>query len=337
MFRRSGRRVHAAHWGYDGSLPVPRSGKRLSRGNSFVVAAVVVDLPFLDRPVALPVLTRLWRKGGPTKTTLARHLIEIIAAAAGERVVHVVADAAYICTELRRLPDQVTLTGPLPRKASLWQVHPDLDDPPRMRGRGRPRVAGDRIGTPAQLAAVTPGRAVTVTRYGRTTTVTMHEQRCLWRGVFGARPVRVLVVVEPGQPVLALVTTDMTTPAAAIVERYAGRWSIEVAFSDAKNNTGVGEARNRTRQAVQRTVPFGLLTQSIVIVWYQLAGHHPGVARERRHRAPWYTTKKYPSYADMIGKLRRLLIAAQFLPEVPCQPTADEIRAVRLAWAQAAA
>jgi hypothetical protein len=61
------------------------------------------------------------------------------------------------------------------------------------------------------------------------------------------------------------------------------------------------------------------------------------VARERRHRAPWYTTKTCPSYADMIGKLRRVRIAAQYLPEVPHQPTPDEIRAVHLAWAQAAA
>jgi len=46
MFRRCGRRVYAAHWGYDGSLKVPRGGKRLPRGNCFVVAAVVVELPF---------------------------------------------------------------------------------------------------------------------------------------------------------------------------------------------------------------------------------------------------------------------------------------------------
>jgi hypothetical protein len=63
MFRRSDRRMHAAHWGYDGSLKVPKSGKRLSRGNNFVAAAAVVDLPFLNRPIALPVLTQLWRKG----------------------------------------------------------------------------------------------------------------------------------------------------------------------------------------------------------------------------------------------------------------------------------
>jgi len=121
------------------------------------------------------------------------------------------------------------------------------------------------------------------------------------------------------------------------VERYAGRWSIEVAFEDGKQITGVGEARNRTRRAVERTVPFGLYTQSIVIIWYHLAGHHPSVVRDRRHRAPWYTTKRHPSYLDMIVKLRRVLIAAQYLPEVPDQPTHEEVRSVQLAWAQAVA
>jgi len=154
--------------------------------------------------------------------------------------------------------------------------------------------------------------------------------------VFGARPVRVLVLTEPRKPDLALVTTDLATPLAGIVERYAGRWAIEVAFEDAKQITGVGEARNRTRRAVERTVPFGLYTQSVVIIWYHLAGHHPSVVRDRRDHAPWYATKRHPSYLDMIVKLRRVLIAAQYQPEVPDQPTPDEIRAVRLAWAQAA-
>jgi hypothetical protein len=199
------------------------------RGNTFVVAAVVVMLPFLDRPIALPVLARLWRKGGPAKTAIARELIETIAAHVRGRTVHVVADGAYLCTELRRLPPHVTLTGPLRSNASLWHVHPDLDNPPRLRGRGRPRVYGARIGTPDDLAAATPGVSVTVNRYARSSTIQVHHQRCLWRGVFGARPVWVLILVEPGKPGLALVTTDLTTPVAAIVERYAGRWSIEVA------------------------------------------------------------------------------------------------------------
>jgi hypothetical protein len=335
MFRRWGRKVHGAYWGYDGSVKAPPNTAKISRGNSFVVAAIVVQLPFLDRPVALPVMMRLWHRGSAPKTVLARRLVHLVANAAPGRLLHMVADGAYACGEMRDLPQQATVTAPMPRHASLWHVHPDVDNPPLLRRRGRPRVVGARIGTPAQLATATPGVAMPATRYGRTATITVHEQRCRWRGVFGSRPVRAILITEPGQKPLALITTDMHSPAVTIIERYASRWSIEVAFYEAKNTTGVGEARNRTINAVERTVPFGLLVQSMVIVWYHLAGHHPSVVADRHGRAPWYTTKTHPSYMDMIGKLRRVLIAAQYLPDLPHQPTRDEIRAVHLAWAQA--
>lgn len=67
---------------------------------------------------------------------------------------------------------------------------------------------------------------------------------------------------------VALITTDLAASATAIVERCATRWSIEVAFEDAKQITGVGEARNRTEAAVRRTVPFGFISQGIVMIWY---------------------------------------------------------------------
>ena len=64
---------------------------------------------------------------------------------------------------------------------------------------------------------------------------------------------------------LALVATDLTNLAEQIVGRYTSRWSIETAFFDACQSLGVGAARNRTRLAVQRTVPFGLLAYTLVI------------------------------------------------------------------------
>lgn len=340
MFKRWGRKVHAAHWGYDGSLKIPRGGKKLSKGNTFVVAAVVVMLPFLDRPVALPVLTRLWRKNGPVKTLLAREMIEILAAHRRGRVLHVVGDCAYVCRQVYGrdgLPRGVTLTGTMPRHASLAQVHPYFDQPRPPGTRGRVRRIGEKIGTPADLAHAVSGRKHTVTRYGRTSTITVHEQRCLWPGVFRCHPIRVLLIIEPGQPTISLATTDLITGTSEIIERYAGRWSIEVTFAEAKNTTGAGEARNRTRHAVERTVPFALFTHSIVIIWYHIAGHHPSVVREHRARSPWYTTKHQPSYQDMLIKLRRVIIAAQFSPGAPSPPTPEQINAVHLAWAQAAA
>jgi hypothetical protein len=207
-----------------------------------------------------------------------------------------------------------------------------------MRGRrGRPRTRRTKIGTPDQIADTTEAQTVAATRYGRTRTISLHERRCLWYGVFRSHPVRVIVIREPRRPGLALTTTDPGTPAVQLIERYASRWAIEIAFSDAKHLTGVREARNRTRLAVERTVPFGLFAQSLVIVWYHLAGHHPTVVTERRRRARWYATKSQSSYQDMLVKLRRVLIAAEYRADPQVDPTPEQIRTIRLAWADAAA
>ena len=89
---------------------------------------------------------------------------------------------------------------------------------------------------------------------------------------------------------------------------------------------GVGEARNRTRRAVERTVPFGLICFSVVTVWYALHGHAPHDVASHRTRARWYTTKTEPSYDDMTVKLRRVIIAARFRSPCPELATPQETR-----------
>lgn len=51
----------------------------------------------------------------------------------------------------------------------------------------------------------------------------------------------------------------------------------------------------------------------------------------------WYATKTHPSYQDMLVKLRRVLIAAQYRADPVADPTPEQIQAIRLAWADAAA
>jgi len=72
---------------------------------------------------------------------------------------------------------------------------------------------------------------------------------------------------------LAIHLVGDVSAAEDLVGRYASRWGIEQAFADARQIVGVGEARNRTRRAVERTVPFGLICFSVVTVWYALHGH----------------------------------------------------------------
>jgi len=329
LFRRTGRKVHATAWCYDGSVRTPPGVPRLGFGNCFVIAAVVIDLPFRSRPMCLPIMARLWRRDAPgtgrhnrrapagagkaTKGALARQMINMIAAAIPDRQIHVVADAGYATGDWRALPATVSVTTRARRNASFAQI-----PPPSAPGKpGRPLLYGTKL-TLRDVSA--HPRPATARCYGRTLTLTITDTLCRWRGVFGPQHLRVITVTDTTtNQALALTTTDLTATATQIIERYASRWAIEVAFTDAKTHTGVGEARNRTRNAVERTVPFGLYTVSIVITWYALHGHHPNDVADRRAQAPWYRTKTEPTYQDMIVKLRRTLILHRFHATSPHQ------------------
>ena len=191
----------------------------------------------------------------------------------------------------------------------------------------------------AGLAQSNVFMSATVTRYGATTTVSVAVIRCLWYGVFGPKEVQVVFVRDKSKTGydVALVTTDLSASPAQVIERYASRWSIEVAIEDAKQLGGVGQARNRLRAAVERTVPFALAVNTVAICWYATAGYHPDDVQAVRTLAPWYRSKAHPSVLDMLAKLRRVIIAAQCRHEDPQPPSPQEITILRLAWEDVAA
>ncbi len=269
--------------------------------------------------------SRLW---------LARRMAAAIAGALPGRDIHVAADSAYAGGELKKLPPRVTWTTRLRKDAALYQL-----PPARTGKRGRPREKGDRLPCLVQLAATTAFTQVTVTRYGKTAAIQAAAVTCLWHSVFGTRPVTVVLIRDKSKTGydLALVTTDADASAAAVIERYAGRWSVEVAIEDSKQIFSAGQARNRTARAVERAIPFQLACQAIAVTWYATAGHDPADVEDHRARAPWYITKAQPSTADMAAKLRRVLIAAKFQASRPDQPTPEEINVIRLAWESPAA
>jgi DDE superfamily endonuclease len=335
LCKRTGRKVHAIGWFHDGSAKGPH---QVGLGNNWVIAAIVVTLPFCSRPVALPVLARLVHKdikpAPASRLVLARQMTAALARALAGRDIHVVADAAYAGKELARLPATVTWTTRLRKNAALHEL-----PGPRTGKRGRPRLKGKRLPSLGMLAGQMTFTPVTVRRYGKTATVHAAAITCLWHGVFGSRPVQMVLIRDRTQTAcdLALATTDLAASPAQIIERYASRWSIEVAVQDAKQIFGTGQARNRLAAAVHRTLPFTLACQSLAIIWYATAGHHPADVDDHRTRAPWYRTKTEPSTADMTAKLRRVLIAAKYRPVHPGEPTPAEIHTIRLAWDGAAA
>ncbi|MEV6735810.1 GNAT family N-acetyltransferase [Streptomyces sp. NPDC051104] len=146
LFKRHGKKVHGAAWQHDGAA---KGSRPVGRGTCFVVVGIVVQLPFVARPVCLPVIARLWRpKQEQSKVDLAASMIRLLAACHYARRIHVVADAAYHGRALRDLPATCTFTTRLPASAVLY----DLAPPPTGR-RGRPALKGQRLGMAKDLAA----------------------------------------------------------------------------------------------------------------------------------------------------------------------------------------
>src|SRR5690349_24611253 len=137
LFKRSGKKVFGVAWHHDGAAKGP---KPIGFGNCWVVAGIVVPvvpLPFLCRPVCLPVLARLWRPRQTGKIAHARELAELIAARYPDRHVHVVGDAAYVGERLRDVDDRITWTSRLKVTSVLHEL-----PPPRTGRSGRPRTRG---------------------------------------------------------------------------------------------------------------------------------------------------------------------------------------------------
>jgi hypothetical protein len=320
VFARAGRKVHGAVWHHDSSA-APGGGFRF--GNCFVVVGLVVRIPALgERAWCLPVLFRLWRptpkatkarpkpRRRPSQPDLAAILIGKVAERHPDRRVDAVGDSAFGCRAMAALPEHVTLTSRLRANAVIH-----APAPPKTGKRGRPRVKGARLGNPGEIAArakASDWRRVSVPGRGEALVLVVGG---LWHSVFGPRAVSVVIVRELTDTEgyrIALISTDVAANAAEIVARYADRWSIEVCFQDAKHTVGVGEARNRVPKAVERTVPFGFLCQSLAVAWYALNGDPAADVDRRRLRAPWYRAKRDPSMLDVLASLRRELIRAEF-------------------------
>ncbi len=319
FFRRWGKKVAQARWAYDGSA---QGGKKIAFGNTRVIAAIVVKLPACSSPVALPVLFRLWRgKGTASQVNLAAQMLTTLTAVFPGRIIRGAGDAAFhgqalICqnsTWTTRLPASAVLYGPRPAPTGK---------------RGRPRAKGARLGTPAQIAACASWQAVTVRTYGKTRTVQAAVTGALWYGSFSEAPGQLVLVRDPGsgKPYdLALFTLDPAATAATVIERYSWRWPIEPSNAAGKQILGVGQACNRLEAAVERTVPFGFLVQSLLICWYAHSGYDPADIGRRRLLCPWYRTKHEPAVADMLAKLRREFLKARFSAIRPGHSPHDQI------------
>ncbi len=321
--RKTGKRIWAAGMHHD---PILSKGKRcvFSFGHNWVVLSIQLRLPFApDKVWSLPILMRLYRRkrkpGRPrqerkaigqarpgeyrTRPQLAIEMIALLASWMPNRTIRVVGDSAYAGKSIsRNLPDRVHLTSRMVMNAALY------DQPSKRRKgeRGAPRKKGKRLPSPVELAK---SRKVQWTKtramlYGRRVRVWYKSCAALWYNSAGTRRLRIVVVRDPSgrRKDDCFFTTDLSLSAKAILELFAQRWPLEVAFYNAKQFLGLEDPQNRTPQAVQRTAPIALYLHTLVILWFAKQGRFNAEAYRRLH--PWYTQKRTPSFADMLANLK---------------------------------
>src|SRR5262245_31268891 len=275
-------------------------------GTNWVLLGLVVELQGRpDRFFCLPLLWRVYQKRGRktkaehrTKPQLAADMIRVLADWLAGKELLVVADSAYICKGLLHdRPVNVEAIGPVCWKAALY--HEVSDQRPS---------AETRLPPPAQMLADDEQRPA-ATRWitfpngcRRRLRIKQIDGVC-WPSVAGLKPVRVVLVRDPkGQwRDEALVSTDATLPDWLILTGYCRRWSVEVAFCDAKQQLGFHDPQVWSAAAVERATPMAWLLGTLVVLWYAEGGKNGEQARRER---PWYPRRRSPTFADMLSSCR---------------------------------
>jgi hypothetical protein len=277
-------------------------------GNNWVVLGIVVELPFRpNRYFCLSILWRVYQKQGSkpkkehrTKSQLAAEMVAVLAGWLPQRKILVIGDSAYIGRHLlRQRPINVDALGPIHWKAALFEA---WDEP-----QGRTKH-GRRLPTPRQMLADDrrwPSRKETIlfkSGVERELTVKVVTGVC-WYATAGPQAVQIVLVHDPlGQwRDEALVCTDVTLSAVDVITGYCRRWSVEVAFCDAKQLLGFHDPQVWCAASVQRAAPMAWFVGTLIVCWYVQAGQHGPQAERQR---PWYTHKQTPTFADMLAACR---------------------------------
>lgn len=282
--------------------------EHLRFGLNWIVLGIVVHLPFRkDRYFCLPVLWRVYRKKGQpehqTRTDAAARMARQVASWLPDRECWLVGDGAYVnASVLRNRPSNLKVLGPI-----RWDAALNQPPAPRKAGqRGAPRKKGARLPTPRQMIADTKtytGVTKTIGYADRSRRLRVQVVRnVLWYAGAKTEPVTVVLVRDPTgawRDEVLLATGDVSAEFA--VSGYCRRWSIEVAFRDGKQFLGLHDPQVRCGTSVERAHPMSWFVLTVSVVWYAAVGQRG----EQVHRdRPWYTTKKTPTFADMLGALR---------------------------------
>lgn len=319
LLHKRGKHVFALGWFRD-AVASTRKRVATASGNNWVVMGLAIPIPLTGCFLCLPLAFRLKMpgKGQPSCAALARQMLEEVAAWFPQRDLVLIGDGGYANQALLTdLPERVTFVGRMRLDAAVYEPTPR---PKRKGQRGPKAKKGPRLPKPSAAAEKADRnrngkgpwvwQSVQAMAYGVTRTLQVVSYRAVWPRVLGYTPVQVMVVrdAEGRMEDLALLTTNLTKLPQWVIETFARRWSIEVAFKASKQVMDIEGPQNWCEGSITKLAPWVWLQQSVIAVWYLKVGSTLPEAKEIEElMGPW--DSKW-SLRHMLQVLRRATLNA---------------------------
>jgi hypothetical protein len=148
-----------------------------------------------------------------------------------------------------------------------------------------------------------------------------------WRSGGAKRGLRLLVVAPVpyasgkgkrkyyGEPAF-LLTTDLQSPAAALLQPYFDRWQIEVNHREIKDTLGIGQAQLSNPRSVPRQPAMLVAAYSaLLLAGIQVFGDSRSAAFPALPK--WRRNARRPSCLDLVTLLRQAVVSANGAPLLP--------------------
>jgi hypothetical protein len=315
LLHKRGKKVFGLGWFRD-AVASTRKRVATASGNNWVVLALAVPIPLCpSRVFCIPLAMRLHHSGKdkPSCAGLAREMLDGVLTWFPDRDIILIADAAYACGPvLEGLPKRIDYIGRIRSDSEVYHPTP----PPQPSNKpGRKPQKGPRLPSPKQAAAkadaATKGEGlwqwqeVQAFAYGVTRTLRVLPYTVVWPHVLGTRQVRLVVVRDPDDKFedTNLFTTKLDALPVWVIETFAKRWAIEVAFRDSKQVLDIEGPQHWCEESIEKLAPWVWLMHSVILVWYVTEGHKLPEAKEvEALMGPWDSPT---SLRHMLQVLRR--------------------------------
>jgi hypothetical protein len=331
IMKKTGRHIQGATR-YRNGAGTARQEYRTLWGLNLVWAIMRVPLPrWPGHHLSLPIGLELYLKATlatalkvpyRSRSTLARRIVDHVAATLPDRAIRVTTDGGYATQAfLRALPATVDVVGRFLLTAKLYQP-----PPPRVKGqRGAPRKTGPLLGSPRTLAA----SVATWHPHPQEAGAFIQSWVGIWHSVLPGRLLRIVVVWRPQRatsppptgtkafgrlkPLEAFFSTAVALPPEAILATYGDRWAMEIAIRDSHAYYGLAQDHCRKFAHIVGANTLRLLLAAVRSLWFIATSAQQSDGALQRFR-PWYRHKVAPSQFDVAWACREVLQEAGIFP-----------------------